>query len=168
MGYCKIILLLFFISFISCEKKGSIGDENILIIDDPNSQTQNNTDSTNVFDKKFSYQFKFSDTNSLQIIGINIVDNKTIEFHLYSETLPCDTEYFGIAENKNWNLDGEIDEDEDGAYFVNEYFKETEDYAIAIRLAEDLSKVQIKYIPNNSLETDCLPITRKIMYRLHN
>jgi hypothetical protein len=168
MQYCKIILLLFFVSFMSCKKKENLGTENILVRDNTNSHTQNNIDSSNVLEKKFSYQFKFSDTNSHQIVGINLVDSKTIEFHLITETLPCDTEYYGIAVNKNWNLDGEIDEDDEGGYFVNEYFKEAEEYTIAIRLAEDLSKVQIKYIQNNGLETDCLPITQKIMYRLNN
>ncbi|GAA4054719.1 hypothetical protein [Flavobacterium chungnamense] len=81
-------------------------------------------------------------------------------------TLPCDTEYWGIAENKNWNNDGEVDEDENGGYFSNEYIKEEKEYLVGIRLAEDLSKVKIKYIQKDSLETDCLPITEQIMKRI--
>lgn len=114
----------------------------------------------------YALVYKYSDGESNQFLGINIANEKTVKFHLVSETLPCDTEYWGIAENKNWNSDGEVDQDEEGGYFVNEYFKEEKEYIIGIRLAEDLSKVQIKYIQKDSLETDCLPITEQIMKRI--
>ena len=114
----------------------------------------------------YALVYKYSDGESNQLLGINITDKKTVKFHLISETLTCDTEYWGIAENKNWNSDGEVDEDEAGGYFVDEYFKEEKEYIVGIRLAEDLSKVQIKYIQKDSLETDCLPITEQIMTRI--
>ena len=110
--------------------------------------------------------YKYSQGEDSQLIGINIVDKKTIKFHIVTVTLPCDTEYWGIAENKNWNNDGEVDEDENGGYFSNEYIKEEKEYLVGIRLAEDLSKVKIKYIQKDSLETDCLPITEQIMKRI--
>lgn len=110
--------------------------------------------------------YKYLQGEDIQLIGINIVDKKTIKFHLVTETLPCDTEYWGIAENKNWNGDGEVDEDEEGGYFANEYFKEEKEYFVGIRLAEDLTKVKIKYIQKDSLDTDCLPITNQIMKRI--
>ena len=75
-----------------------------------------------------------------------IIDKKTINFHLVTETLPCDTEYWGIAENKYWDGDGEVDEDNNEGYFADEYFKEEKEYIIGIRLAEDLNKVKIKFI----------------------
>lgn len=114
----------------------------------------------------YSLVFQYSEEEDYQLIGINILDKENIKFHLVTETLPCDTEYWGIAKNKNWNRDGEVDEDEDGGYFVNEYFKEEKEYIVGIRLAEDLSKVKIKYIQKNGLETDCLPITGVIMKRI--
>jgi hypothetical protein len=116
--------------------------------------------------KDYSLVFQYSQDEDNQLLGINIVDKKTIKFYLVTETLPCDTEYWGIAKNKNWNADGEIDEGEDGGYFVDEYFKEEKEYLIGIRLATDLSKVKIKYIQKDSLDTDCLPITEIIMKRL--
>lgn len=116
--------------------------------------------------KDYTLVYQYSDGESNQILGINLIDKKMLKFHLVTETLPCDTEYWGKAENKNWNSDGEIDEDEDGGYFVDEYFKEEKEYFIGIRLDEDLNKVQIKYIQKDSLKTDCLPITGKIMKRI--
>ncbi len=109
--------------------------------------------------------FQYSEQDSDQLLGINVLDNKTIEFYLKTKTLPCDTEYWGRAIVKNLVGDGEVDSDEEGGYFVVEYFKEEKEYKLGIRLAEDYSKVQIKYWQKDSLETDCLPIVGEIMKR---
>jgi hypothetical protein len=114
----------------------------------------------------FSLVYQYTNKESNQILGINILDEKTIKFHLVTETLPCDTEYWGIAKNKNWNADPEIDEDENGGYLADEYFMNKVEYTIGIRLASDSSKVIVKYIQKDGLETDCLPITKKIMNRI--
>jgi hypothetical protein len=114
----------------------------------------------------FNLVYQYSNGDSNQILGINILDKKSLKFHIVTETLPCNTEYWGIAENKNWNSDGEIDEDENGGYFVDEYFSDKAEYLVAIRLAADSSKVIIKFLQKDGLETDCLPITHKIMKRI--
>ncbi|MBC7846635.1 MAG: hypothetical protein H7Y10_09095 [Flavobacterium sp.] len=114
----------------------------------------------------FSLVYQYTNEESNQILGINIIDEKNLKFHLVTETLPCDTEYWGIAENKNWNIDSEIDEDKNGGYFTDEYIMDKAEYTIGIRLALDSSKVIIKYLQKDGLETDCLPITRKIMERI--
>lgn len=114
----------------------------------------------------FTLVYQYLNGESNQLLGINIADKKTLKFHLVTETLPCNTEYWGIAKNENWNSDGEVDGDEEGGYFVEEYLKEEKEYIVGIRLAEDLSKVQIKYIPKDSIDTDCLPITETIMKRI--
>ncbi|WP_300565027.1 hypothetical protein [Flavobacterium sp.] len=152
--------------FFSCKKeKGDKKTESLkskTITPKIVTETSNTKFSTN----DYTLVYQYSDGESNQILGINLIDKKMLKFHLVTETLPCDTEYWGKAENKNWNGDGEIDEDEDGGYFVDEYFKEEKEYFIGIRLDEDLNKVQIKYIQKDSLETDCLPITGKIMKRI--
>lgn len=157
--YTKIILLLI---FTSCKNNEAI--ESIKIIESktsiPDSIKENN--SSNFYQKNFSYLFEYSEENSKQFLGINIIDKKTIQFHLVTETLPCDTEYWGIAVNKFWDRDKEIEED----YFADEYFKEEKEYFVGIRIAEDLSKVKINYIQKDSLNTDCLPITEKTMNRI--
>lgn len=157
--YTKIILLLI---FTNCKNNDAL--ESIKIIESktsiPDSSKENN--SPNFYQKNFSYLFEYSEENSNQLLGINIIDEKTIQFHLVTETLPCDTEYWGIAVNKFWDGDKEIEED----YFVDEYFKEEKEYFVGIRIAEDLSKVKINYIQKDSLNTDCLPITEKTMNRI--
>lgn len=142
--------------------------ENIEIVKFKTSTSDSITESNSsiFFEKEFTYLFQYSEDNSFQIIGIDIINNKTINFHLITETLPCDTEYFGTAENEFWDGDGEIDEDSEGAYFADAYLKEEKEFLIAIRLAEDLSKVKIIYIQKDSLNTDCFPITEKIMKRI--
>lgn len=163
--YKKIFLILI-LSFISC--KNNEASKNVKTVE---AKTQANKNFKKNIPSKFSQKdysllFQYSQDEDNQLLGINIVDKKTIKFYLVTETLPCDTEYWGIAKNKNWNGDGEIDEDEDGGYFVNEYFKEEKEYLVGIRLATDLSKVKIKYIQKDSLDTDCLPITEIIMKRI--
>lgn len=163
--YKKIFLILI-LGFISC--KNNDASKNVKTT---KAKTQTNKNIEKNIPSKFSQKdyslvFQYSQDEDNQLLAINIIDKKTIKFHLVTETLPCDTEYWGIAKNKNWNGDGEIDEDEDGGYFVDEYFKEEKEYLIGIRLATDLSKVKIKYIQKDSLDTDCLPITEIIMKRL--
>ncbi len=113
----------------------------------------------------FSLIYQYTNEESNQLLGINILDKKTLKFHLVTRTLPCDTEYWGIAENKNWEDDPEIDEDKNGGYFVDEYLIDNAEYTIGIRLASDSSKVIIKYLQKDGLETDCFPITKEIMKR---
>jgi hypothetical protein len=165
-GEYKKIFLILVLGFIGCKNNDTSKD-----IKTVETKTQaHKSDETNIpprfSEKDFSLLFQYSQAEDNQLLGINIVDKKTIKFHLVTETLPCDTEYWGIAENKNWNGDGEMDEDEDGGYFVDEYFKEEKEYLVGIRLATDLSKVKIKYIQKDSLGTDCLPITEIIMKRV--
>ncbi len=115
----------------------------------------------------YAFIYKYSNGESNQILGINIVDKKNLKFHLITKTLPCDTEYWGIAENKYSDIASEVDEDESGtAYGVNEYVMNEAEYTIAIRLSLDSSKVVIKYVQKNAEETDCLPIKEEIMKRI--
>ena len=76
----------------------------------------------------FELVYQYSEGDSNQILGININNTKDLSFHLVTKTLPCDTEYWGIDENKYSDLALEVDEDENGtAYGVNEYIKNEKD-----------------------------------------
>jgi len=115
----------------------------------------------------FSLVYQYLNVESNQLLGINITDKKTIKFHLITETLPCDTEYWGIAEDKYSVIASEVDNDENGtAYGAKEYVMIEPEYTISIRLALDSSKVTIKYVLKNGEETDCLPITEELMKRI--
>jgi hypothetical protein len=123
-------------------------------------------DKTIFSQNEFEMVYQYSNGESNQLLGINMIDNTKLSFHIVTETLPCDTEYWGIAKNKYSDLASEVDEDENGtAYGANEYIKTEKEYAIFIRLANDSSKVIIKYVEEN-YQTDCLPITEKIMKRI--
>lgn len=163
--YTKIFFILILV-FFGC--KNNDVPKNVKAIEFKTQANKSNEKhiSPKFSQKDFSLLFKYANGEDNQLLGINIIDNKTIKFHLVTKTLPCDTEYWGTAENKNWNKDGEIDEDEEGGYFVNEYFKEEKEYLVGIRLATDLSQVKIKYIQKDSLDTDCVPITETSMKRI--
>lgn len=156
MNYNKNIFLILLLIFVSCKKNESSENVETIEFKTSSSDSLKESNSPDFYENEFLYLFQYSEENSNQIIGINIVNNKTIKFHLITETLPCDTEYWGIAENEFWDGDDEIDE----------YLKEEKEFLIGIRLAEDLSKVTINYIQKDSLHTDCLPITEKIMKRI--
>lgn len=151
----KIFLILTFI-LTSCKNKEAIENDRTLESKTSITQSTEESKSADLYLKDFSYLFEYNEENSNQLIGIDIVDKKTIKFHLITETLPCDTEYWGIAENELYEGHGEIDE----------YLKEEKEFLIGIRLAENLSKVTVNYIQKDSLYTDCLPITQKIMKRI--
>ena len=86
----------------------------------------------------------------IQYLAINYLENKNIDFYLYTETLPCDTEYFGLAIKKDHD---------DFTMFT----KEENEYKITIQINRDKSEATINYVQKNSLETDCLPIDQTIM-----
>ena len=119
------------------------------------------------FQNDFELVYEYSNGEDNQLLGINIISQKNLKFHLVTETLPCDTEYWGIAENKYGKLASEVDEDENGtSYRANEYVVNKVEYTIVIGVALDSSKVVVKYSQNDGLETDCLPITEKTMKRI--
>ena len=166
MKIFKKIFLILILGFINCKNDNT--SKNVKIVEAKTKANKNIEENIpSKFSRKdYSLVFQYSQDEDNQLLRIDIVDKKTIKFHLITETLSCDTKYWGIAKNKNWNRDGEIDEDEEGGYFVDEYFKEEKEYLIGFRLATDLSKVKIKYIQKDSLDTDCLPITEIIMKRI--
>jgi hypothetical protein len=86
----------------------------------------------------------------IQYLAMNCLENKNIDFYLYTETLPCDTEYFGLAIREDHN---------DFTIFT----KEEKEYKISIQLNRDKSEATISYVQKDSLETDCLPINQIIM-----
>ena len=91
------------------------------------------------------------------------MDKETIKFYLITETLPCDTEFWGIAENKKLKNISKIDLKKEDEYFVDVYSKAEKEYLVEIKLSEDLSKAKINYVQKDSIDTDCLPITERIM-----
>jgi hypothetical protein len=115
----------------------------------------------------FELVFEYSNGEDNQLLGVNFIDKKNIKFHLVTKTIPCDTEYWGKAEDKYSKFASEVDEDENGtAYGAIEYSKKEKEYLISIRMALDSSKVQINYTEENIIESDCLPITKVIMKRI--
>ena len=90
----------------------------------------------------------------IQYLAINYLENNNIDFYLYTETLPCDTKYFGLASKE--------EHDENLTIFT----KEETEYKISIQLNPDKSKASISYVQKDSLETDCLPIDQTIMKKV--
>lgn len=162
--YVLLILLLFVIN--SCKKEDAVKEKQPIKKENVTTEKEI-VDSLLVFSKdKYDLIYEYSDGNDKQLLGINLLDKKSLEFYLLTETLPCDTEYHGIAINNYWDQDPEMDSFNGEGYFVDEYFMEKKEYQLAIRLVDDLSKVIIKYHVKDTTETDCLPIDHEIMRRV--
>ena len=159
------IVALFFITFglTNCHNK-TLDSKKELLKTNEIKLEENKPKFSNI---DFQLVFEYSNGEDNQLLGINLIDKKNIEFHLVTKTLPCDTEYWGKAKDKNSELASEVDEDENGtAYGAIEYSKKEKEYFISIRIALDSSKVQINYTEENEIESDCLPITNVIMKRI--
>ena len=116
---------------------------------------------------KYSNVYEYKGMDSRQLIGISFISIDSIDYYLSSETMPCDTEYYGKGFNQNYGLDSEIDEDEKGiSYPANEYSNDQKDYVIYIRVALDSTKVKIGYVDNEIDGTDCAPNTVSIMKKI--
>mgnify|MGYP000350506692 CR=1 FL=1 len=160
----KTILLILLLQFglYSCNKEKS---ENKItrVKSSKKSDVKNKLEFS---ENDYDLVYKFSNDDSNQILGINYINTKSLKFHLTTNKLPCDTEYWGIAKNDYLDFASEVDEDENGtAYGSKEYVMNKKEYTISIRVALDSSKVIIKYIQVNGIHTDCLPIADKIMNR---
>lgn len=162
MGKNIFLITSILFGLLSCKNQKT--EKEIIPQKAPKIEEKNNQQIFSLNDFEMVYQYSNGESN--QILGINRIDKKKLSFHIVTETLPCDTEYWGIAENRYSDLASEVDEDENGtAYGTNEYIKSEKEYSIFIRLAVDSGKVIIKYVEENN-ETDCLPITDEIMKRI--
>ena len=167
MKNCIIILSIIIFGFISCQNKSVDNKNESSKFEIKTPEIIQKTNNPIFSQNNFELVYEYSNGEGNQLIGINIIEKKNFKFHLVTETLSCDTEYWGIAENKYENFASEIDEDENGtSYGANEYVINKVEYTIAIRVALDSSKVIIKYSQKDGLETDCLPITEEIMKRI--
>ena len=147
----------------------SSGLEKEIDVENQDDSTEMNSESNNkMFDflsAKYSKVYEYQGTNSRQLIGITFISKDSIDYYLSSETMPCDTEYYGKAfKNNDWNL--EIDMDDDGyGYEANEYTIDQPN-VFYIRVALDSTKVKIKYIDNATDGTNCVPIRDVVMRRI--
>jgi hypothetical protein len=159
----KFFVFLFSFLLLSCnkEKVNLISNETV----NTNKVNEEN-DLPSFNENKYEFIYHYLNEDSFQIIGLSFLSDDRIDFHLKTNTLPCDTEYWGEAISLGSNNDHEIDEDEEfEAYPVQEFTKENDEEVLIIRIALDKSKIQIKHQRKDELETDCLPILNKVMIR---
>lgn len=110
------------------------------------------------------YQFKEAEDldESTQFLGITYLENNSIDFYLYTETSPCDTEYLGKAfQSKNDTINSAEKNDLNKKSIT--FIKEEKEYKLSIILNQEKNQATIDYIQKDSLDTDCLPITEVIM-----
>ncbi|MFI0431226.1 hypothetical protein [Mariniflexile sp. HMF6888] len=181
IGTIKIFILI--LIFIGCKNKTTESEQlntkqTSELEKEIESETKTQVDSTEMnsestkkmFDflsAKYSKVYEYKGMDSRQLIGITFISKDSIDYYLSSETMPCDTEYYGKAFNKNYGTDSEIDVDDNGyGYDTDEYSNDQKEYVIYIRVALDSTKVKIKYIDNATGGTDCAPITDVIMKKI--
>lgn len=163
-----LLLLFIFFTFTACKKDINIEKPKLPSKEEKKKDTLSVTDLSD-YEKKvasFSMIYEYSEEGSKQVIGITKLKNNSIKYHLLTNTLPCDTEYWGIAIDNYADMDPETDEDENGMYPSREYVSEKSEYIVSIRIALDFSKVIIKYTEKEMEDNDCLPITDKLMKKI--
>ncbi len=160
-----ITLSLIICGLVSCQNKNEDKKNELSISQVKIANIILETSTPNFVQNDFKLVYEYSNGNANQLLGINIINQKSLKFHIVTETLPCDTEYWGVAENKSGNPASEVDQDENGTSYGANVINKIEN-TIAIRVALDSSKVIIKYFQNDGLGTDCFPITEKIMKRV--
>jgi hypothetical protein len=160
----KFLIIFFSFLLLSCNKEKS---QNLISNETVKSNNATEDNEPPSFDEnKYEFIYHYLNEDSFQIIGLSFLGDDKIDFHLKTNTLPCDTQYWGEAINSSSSNDHEIDEDEElEAYPVREFIKENEEEILIIRIALDKSKIQIKHQRKDELETDCLPILNKVMIR---
>lgn len=159
----KFFVFLFSFLLLSCNKEKA----NLISNETVNTNKVNEANNLPSFNEnKYKFIYHYLNEDSFQIIGLSFLSDDRIDFHLKTNTLPCDTEYWGEAISLGSNNDHEIDEDEEfETYPVQEFTKENDEEVLIIRIALDKSKIQIKHQRKDELETDCLPILNKVMIR---
>lgn len=162
----KILLLVIICFCISCKnEKKELPEEKEKEVISKNSATGKSQGKIPEFlqekyEKVYNYQDSLDSEVWRQFLGINYIDDETINFYLYTETDPCDVEYYGKALlNKTEGINSEI-ENESGEMTFSQEEKE---YKLSVILDKEKKKARIKYIRKDSLETDCLPMNDAIM-----
>ena len=115
---------------------------------------------------KFQNIYAYVDTENefKQILGINYINPDSISFQLVCCSMMCEMELSGNAKNLNPNGDQEIDEDENGAYPVDEFIFETNEYVVSIRIdSETKTKSRFIFTPNGEADPECDPRNELIM-----
>lgn len=112
------------------------------------------------------YEYKNDDDKIKQTLAISRGKNNTISYSLSIVSNICWHEYTGSAKNLHPNGDSEIDEDEEGAYPVQEYFAEEKEYNLSIRLAVDSSKAKIIFTNKLERQKTCQPSSDYILKNL--
>lgn len=164
----RIIVLLVGICFlVSCQRENSKSPIRKEIVKSPSSdkkelsyENKPEEEMLKHLKEKYSnvyvYEVASNDAaegKEIQYLAINYLENKNINFYLYTETLPCDTQYFGLA----------IKEDHPDFTIFK---KEEKEYKINIQLNLDKTEATIGYVQKDSLETDCLPIDQTVMKKV--
>ena len=142
----KLLLLLMILCFCTNCKNEHI-DKKIKVITKPSLESlqkdKNSKDKMlDYLIQKYStvYQFKEFEGDdieeSTQLLGITYLENNCIDFYLYTETSPCDTESLGKAfQSKNETINSEEKNDLNKKSIT--FIKEEKEYKLSIILNKE-------------------------------
>ncbi|NMH27835.1 hypothetical protein [Flavobacterium silvaticum] len=167
----KIKMLLLIILFSNCRQENVIEKPKVAV-SAPKRVIETSAEKENAEDKMLAYLkqqysevFFYSDDildeeESLQQLGVTYLDENTIDFYLYTETLPCDTEYYGKA------FRVETDSLSDIQDALEIFVKEEKEFKLSVILDKQTHKAKVAYIDKETLGTDCLPIVETHMEKV--
>jgi len=142
----SFILILFFVACQTEKNDTAINTDSIsknIEVPIPPQSVVGNNFTLDLSTYKEIYEYNNINDKTKQTLAINREKNNTISYSLSIVNKICQMEYKGTAKNLHPNGDSEIDEDEEGAYPVEEYFAEEKEYDLSIRLALDSTKAKI-------------------------
>ena len=113
---------------------------------------------------KFENVYKYDKDGMKEILGYNQVNDTLVEFYIQLVNDREVIELTGQAICLSCMLDIELDEDENGiAYPANEYYYETEDIVVFIRIdIESGENAKLNFAINEKLELFAMKLLKKV------
>lgn len=113
---------------------------------------------------KFDHVFKYDKDGMKEILGYNQLSDTVVDFFIQLENENQIQELTGQAVCLYCSMDSEMDEDENGlAYPASEYFYESENYVVSIRIdIESGENAKLNFAENEALELFAMRLLKRI------
>ena len=173
----RLFTLMLLISVFSCgHQKTKSVEKSSAQTDSVNSKSEMKIDKEIIINNKKIEWSKFDkvyahldlENEFKQILGIKWFGIDSIKYQIICSSTECDMEVHGTAKANHPGGDSEIDEDENGAYPVDEFLFETGDYVVSVRIdSENKSKARFIYTPKGKADEECDPNNNLVMKRIN-
>ncbi|WP_333599993.1 hypothetical protein [Flavobacterium sp.] len=113
--------------------------------------------------KQYQNVYEYQEEDSEQLLGVTVINANKIKFYLATKTLPCDTEYHGVAIRRYLDCFPTIEKDSLKELPKYQYIQLTAYYILTLNFTDEYKEAKISYQPIPEEETDCAPIEAILM-----